>query len=68
MKTHLSTTTNEVVARLNEDWNADVRDRIQHYEPDRVFSRDTFTHPLRQLQSFRQRLAKNLTGVRTMGG
>ncbi len=25
MKKHLSTTTNEVVARLNKDWDADVR-------------------------------------------
>ena len=25
MNTHLSTTTAEVVARLNKDWNADVR-------------------------------------------
>ena len=25
MQKHLSTTTNEVVARLNKDWDADVR-------------------------------------------
>jgi len=32
MKKHLSTTTNEVVARLNKDWDADVRAFDEVYE------------------------------------
>src|SRR5918994_1306688 len=32
MKSHLSTTTNEVVARLNQDWDADVRAFDEVYE------------------------------------
>jgi hypothetical protein len=32
MKTHLSTTTDEVVARLNKDWEGDVRAFDRVYE------------------------------------